>query len=88
MHVDEGKNMNSLLASLEFWPVLVLSLVTRDLDHWFKFLNFFSEREMESRFVKKLKPESEQAITLWLEPDLKSELAPKPPLSRFQFWSF
>ncbi len=76
--------MNSLLASLEFWPVLVmvLSLVTRDLDHWFKFLNYFSEREMESGIVK---PESEQAITLWLEPDLKSELAPKPPLSRFQF---
>jgi hypothetical protein len=87
MHADEGKNMNSLLASLEFWPVLVLvlSLVTRDLDHWFKFLNFFSEREIESGIVKKLKSELEQAITLWLEPDLKSELAPKPPLSRFQF---
>ncbi len=87
MHADQGKNVNSLLASLKFWPVLVLvlSLVTRDLDHWFKFLNFFSEREIESRIVKKLKPKSKQAITLWLEPDLKSELAPKSPLSRFQF---
>jgi hypothetical protein len=47
--------------------------------HWFKFLNFFSEQEMESGIVKKLKPKLEQENTLWLEPDLKSELAPKPP---------
>jgi hypothetical protein len=39
--------------------------------HWFKFLNFFSEQEMESGIVKKLKPELQQEITLWLEPDLK-----------------
>jgi hypothetical protein len=33
---------------------------------------------MESGIVKKLKPELQQEITLWLEPDLKWELAPKP----------